>query len=320
MNGDMQLLSRELPTWLLDVHFRSRSRLIACAVLESDQGLILIDPGPSSTLPVLRNALESRGGLSAVKTVILTHIHLDHAGCVGQISEALPEAIIHVHPIGGRHLVNPERLIQSAHRIYGDRMEQLWGQILPVPEKQIHAVEDGSTLDIGGRRLRVCYTPGHASHHIAWLDDATNFAYVGDIAGMRIQGADHIIPVAPPPDINLLQWEQSLERLEAENPQKLFLTHFGMVDDVPAHISGVRRQLHAWADAVRSSLDDESVPDAIRADVFHASEMKKMQSRVEVPFQEPYNYMGQPRESWYGFARYWRKTIEQDCINGSSGS
>ena len=305
--GDMRLLGSEFPTWLLDVHFRGRPHLIACAVLETDHGLVLIDPGPSSTLSTLQNALDPLGGLFAVKTVILTHIHLDHAGCVGQLAAILPDVTIQVHPIGVRHLVNPERLIQSACRIYGDRMDRLWGQILPVPERQVHAVEDGTVLDIGGRRLRACYTPGHASHHIAWLDAPGGFAYVGDVAGMRIQGADHIIPVAPPPDINLILWEQSLVRLEEENPEKIFLTHFGVIEDVKVHISKMRRKLRAWADAVRFSLDDESESDAARADAFHASEMKRMRALVADSFQEPYNYMGQPRESWYGFARYWRK-------------
>ncbi|MCY3630373.1 MAG: MBL fold metallo-hydrolase, partial [Bacteroidetes bacterium] len=221
----MQLLSSELPTWLVDVQFRGRSRLIACAVLETNQGLTLIDPGPSSTLHTLERALKSHGGLEAVQNVVLTHIHLDHAGCSGRLAAVLPKLNIYVHPVGVRHLINPERLIQSARRIYGERMEPLWGEILPIPASQVHTVEDGAVLDIGGRILRSCYTPGHASHHIAWLEDEAAVAFTGDAAGMRIEGADYIIPVAPPPDIDLVLWEESLTRLEEEAPRKLFLTH-----------------------------------------------------------------------------------------------
>ncbi|MCY3487586.1 MAG: MBL fold metallo-hydrolase [Bacteroidetes bacterium] len=303
----MQLLSSELPTWLVDVQFRGRSRLIACAVLETNQGLTLIDPGPSSTLHTLEQALNSRGGLEAVQNVVLTHIHLDHAGCSGRLAAVLPKLNIYVHPVGVRHLINPERLIQSARRIYGERMDPLWGEILPIPARQVHTVEDGAVLDIGGRKLRSCYTPGHASHHIAWLEDEAEVAFTGDAAGMRIEGADYIIPVAPPPDIDLVQWEESLTKLEVEAPKKLFLTHFGVVNDVKKHLSEMRRRLRAWAGEVQGSLKDDSKSDAVRAKAFHASEMKQMHALVDESFREPYNYMGQPRESWYGFARYWRK-------------
>ena len=305
----MRLLDKEYPTWLLDVKFREQSRLIACAVLETHQGLTLIDPGPSTTLHTLEHALEPWGGLVAVRNVVLTHIHLDHAGCVGRIVDILPEVNIHVHPIGARHLINPEKLVQSARRIYGDQMDLLWGEILPIPKSQVHAIEDGTVLDVGGRRLRSCYTPGHASHHISWLDDAAGWAFAGDAAGMRIEGTDYIVPVSPPPDIDLILWEASLDRLEIEAPEKLFLTHFGVVDDVKEHISGMRSRLRNWAYAVRKSLEDHSGSDADAscARAFHASEMKQMRSTVDPSFQQPYNYMGQPGESWYGLARYFRK-------------
>ncbi len=306
----VRLIDSEYPTWLVDVHFRGHSRLIACAVLKTEKGLALIDPGPSSTLHTLENALKPFGGFPAVRDVILTHIHLDHAGCVGRIAAIQPEAKFYVHPIGVRHLVDPERLIHSARRIYKDRMDSLWGEILPVPKCQVLAVEDGEVLDLGGRQLRSRYTPGHASHHIAWLEDQTGIAFAGDSAGMRIEGADHVIPVAPPPDINLVQWETSLQRLEEEKPQRLFLTHFGMIHDAKEHISEMRRRLREWGRSVQRSLEDESKTDAQRAKDFHRQEMDHMCSSVDLSFQEPYNYMGQPDESWYGLARYWRKKME----------
>ncbi|MCY4159692.1 MAG: MBL fold metallo-hydrolase [Bacteroidetes bacterium] len=303
----LNLSGSRYQTWIVDVKFRGRSRLIACAVLETDRGLTLIDPGPSTTLHTLEDRLQPWGGIHAVQNIVLTHIHLDHAGGAGQLAASLPDAKIYVHPIGVHHLVNPERLIQSARRIYGDRMDQLWGEILSIPERQVYAVEDGALVDVGGRRLRACYTPGHASHHIAWLEDAAKLAFVGDAAGMRIQGSDYIIPVAPPPDIDLILWEASLQRLQKEEMSKLFLTHFGVVENVDKHLSEMSRRLHFWAHAVQQSLNDNSESDALRAKAFHASEMRQMRSLVISEFQEPYNYMGQPSESWYGLARYWRK-------------
>lgn len=314
----MQHLPTGAPTWLVDVQFRGRSRLIACGVLETSRGLTLIDPGPSSTLHTLEEALTSHGGLAAVQNVILTHIHLDHAGCTGRLAAVLPKLNIHVHPIGVRHLVNPERLIQSARRIYGERMDPLWGEILPIPEHQIHAAEDGAVVDVGGRKLRPCYTPGHASHHIAWLEDDEGMAFTGDAAGMRIEGSDYIIPVAPPPDIDVVQWEGSLTRLEEEAPQKLFLTHFGVVHEVKEHFAEMRRRLNAWASAVQRSLKNTAESNAVRAAAFHTSEMIRMYSSVEEPYQEPYRYMGQPRESWYGLARYWRKKLVANEESGQA--
>ena len=307
--GLVKFLNLELPTWQADVRFRGRSRLIACAVLETDAGLILVDPGPTSTLKTLERALIPLGGLRAVNDVVLTHIHLDHAGCVGQLVANLPEVMVHAHPIGARHLINPERLIRSATRIYEERMGQLWGAILPVPASQVCAVADGTHLQVGGRTLRACYTPGHASHHIVWFDDAAGVVFAGDAAGMRIEGVDHIIPVAPPPDIDLIAWEETLSKLEAESPKRLFLTHFGLIKDVEAHLHRMRERLCAWSDAVRQSLDDDYESDAARAADFHESEMTYMNASVDIAYQEPYGYMGQPRESWYGLARYWRKNL-----------
>ena len=217
--------------------------------------------------------------------------------------------MIHVHPIGARHLINPERLVRSATRIYKERMGQLWGAILPVPASQVCAVADGTRLQIGGRTLRACYTPGHASHHIVWFDDAAGVVFAGDAAGMRIEGADHIIPVAPPPDIDLVAWGETLSKLETENPKRLFLTHFGLIRDVKEHLHRMRARLNAWSDAVRNSLDDDYESDAKRAAAFHKSEMTHMKASVDIADQEPYGYMGQPRESWHGLARYWRKQL-----------
>jgi len=303
----MQLIDSYHPTWYVDLQFRGQPRLIACAVLETSNGLTLIDPGPTTTIQTLEMALRPRGGLSAVTNVVLTHIHLDHAGCVGRLAKLGDDIKFYVHPIGAPHLITPERLIQSARRIYGDQMDRLWGAILPVPECQVYAVEDDAMIHLDGRYLRSCYTPGHASHHIAWLEDQEKITFVGDAAGMRIQGSEYIIPVAPPPDINVDVWEQSLNRLEDQNAEKFFLTHFGVIDNPKHHIQEMRTRLQSWADAVLRSLDDDSESDAMRSEAFHVSEMDHMYSVVDPELQKPYNYMGQPRESWAGLARYWRK-------------
>ncbi len=204
-------------------------------------------------------------------------------------------------------MIRPERLLASARRLYGDRMEALWGEFLPVPEASVHLLEGGETLTLGGRTLEVAYTPGHAIHHVSYLDRATGTAFVGDTAGMRVCGEAFLVPVTPPPDVDLPAWRKSLDRLRAWRPDRLFLTHFGPAEDVEDHLEAYRRKLEEWVAWVRRSLDDGS-DDAARASAFQEEKMAEM--RAEVPDPEtrvPYEHMGQPAPSWHGIARYWRK-------------
>ncbi|MDX1547563.1 MAG: MBL fold metallo-hydrolase [Rhodothermales bacterium] len=294
-------------TYCLDVEYQGVPRLIACGAIETAAGLLLVDPGPTASLDTLRAALADHGAtLADVHALLLTHIHLDHAGATGTIVEAAPHVQVYVHARGARHLVRPERLLASAARLYGDQMDALWGAFLPTPEANVHALDGGETLRIGGRRFAVAYTPGHAVHHVSYLDEATGTAFAGDTAGMRVAGVDFIVPVAPPPDVDLPAWHRSLGVLRAWRPARLFLTHFGASESAEAHLATMAEKLDAWAEAVRRSLED-AADDADRAAAFHADRMAVMRAHIPEADRLPYEHFGQPRASWHGLARYWRK-------------
>lgn len=299
-------------TWYLDLHYLGAPQLIACAVLETDAGLVLIDPGPETTLAHLSESLAERGyTLADVHAVLLTHIHLDHAGATGGLVEEQPEVQVYVHRVGRRHVVDPERLLRSARRLYGDDMDRLWGDVRPVPEEQVHTLYGDETITVGGRTLDVAHTPGHASHHVSYLDRATGTAFVGDTAGMAVTGADYVIPVAPPPDIDIERWSESLDQLEAWTPNGLFVTHFGPSEDVAGHLHTMRAKLAAWAEQVRTDLSDAD--DAARARAFHAACLARWREAIEPSYYPAYERFGLPESSWYGLARYWRKKAEREA-------
>ncbi len=294
----------------LDLNYLGTDRLIACAVLETPEGLLLVDPGPTASLDNLKARLwEAGASLSDVRALLLTHIHLDHAGAAGTIAAEAPRVQVYVHRIGAPHLVDPSRLLASARRLYGELMEPLWGAVLPVPERQIVALEGGETIRPGGRTLEVAYTPGHAVHHVSFFDATTGVAFVGDTAGMQITGTHCVLPVAPPPDIHVEAWHESLERIARWQPRRLFVTHFGPSDNPEGHLAQMARRLEAMAKAVRRSLDAEG-NNAQQADVFHEQVMAELRECLQdEALASRYEQFGQPRVSWFGLARYWHRKL-----------
>ena len=269
--------------------------------------MVLVDPGPTVSMGTLVASLNAAGiDLEDVCGILLTHIHLDHAGATGSLVEKNPRIKVYVHERGARHMVSPERLLRSAERIYGDKMDAFWGAFLPVPAQNVVALQGGENLDIGGRRLQVMYTPGHASHHVCYLDEETGTAFVGDTAGLRILESDYLVPVAPPPDIDIAAWHASIDHVRQWKAARLFLTHFGPVSSVESHLDLAATRLDEWAQAVHGSLNREESDDA-RAAAFHQEEMARAYEELGPGERRPYEVMGQPRESWYGLARYWRK-------------
>lgn len=291
---------------IIDLHFQGREHAIATAVLRGPQGLTLIDPGPTSCLPALEDGLGRLGGtLRDVRLILLTHIHLDHAGATGSIVARVPHVRVAVHERGAPHMIDPVKLIASATRLYGDRMETLWGAFEPVPAGQVQILTGGERLDVGGRPVRVAYTPGHAVHHVSYLDESDGTAYVGDTVGVRVVG-DYTIAATPPPDINLELWDRSLTTIDAWNPASLLLTHFGTVAGARAHIAGFREVLAKTAEIARESLTGEG-SDEDRAAAFVTrmraeargwlSEREAVTLELAAPFEQ----------IWAGLARYWRK-------------
>ncbi len=290
----------------LDVNWLGRPRSIAACLIESDGQAALIDPGPTASLPTLKEKLRASGlspaGLSAI---LLTHIHLDHAAAAGSLVRENPKLRVYVHRIGAPHMADPSRLLQSAGRLYKDQMQRMFGEFLPVPQESLHVLEGGETIALGSRKLDVVYTPGHASHHVSYFDSSEGVAFVGDTTGMRIESDAFVLPVTPPPDIDLEVWDTSLAAISSRRPTRLFLTHFGFAADVDAHIAQFRERLHRWAARVRELLQNRdegaalgAFTESVRADLEH-----------HLPAEETAHYLfnGGLELSWLGLARYWRK-------------
>jgi glyoxylase-like metal-dependent hydrolase (beta-lactamase superfamily II) len=294
-------------TGVVDVEYLGNEYYIACAVLEGDEGIALIDPGPSVSLPGLERGL-ARGGysLADVTDLLLTHIHLDHAGGTGTIVKRNPKIRVCVHERGAPHMIDPERLLASAGRIYGDQMDALWGEFLPVPEANVEVLAGGEALSTGGRTLAVAYTPGHASHHVSFFDAGTGIAYVGDTAGIRIANEAVTLPVTPPPDINLEAWEESLQKIEAWSPERLFVTHFGADPNVAANLEQLRTRLMQWSLHVRRGMQSGASTEE-NAEAFVRWVIEDLEQNLPADKVPVYQVSSMPEMSWHGLARYWRK-------------
>ncbi|MDX1577735.1 MAG: MBL fold metallo-hydrolase [Gemmatimonadota bacterium] len=317
----MTLQTLGADTWFVDLHFRGHRSAIGTGVLSLGDagGLAVVDPGPTACLPALARGLDEIGReLSEVRAVLLTHIHLDHATASGAIVRRVPEARVYVHPRGAPHMIDPERLLASARRIYGDAMDALWGDFLPVPEAAVTEVDEGDVLQLGGRTLEVAYTPGHAKHHVTYFEAETGTAWVGDVGGIRIPPGLPI-PVTPPPDIDVEAWNESMDRVLAWDPQRIVPTHFGPSDDPEAHFAELRRGLAAWSERVRSSLEGETAgdpdreSDEARARAFAAWAEADLRARMPDEAVDTYRAAFGPLDSWWGLARYWRKKWEKDA-------
>lgn len=292
---------------LVDVEYRGRPCVIAATVLRAGEGVAVLDPGPALSLDTLLAKLEREGlKIGDIKMVLLTHIHLDHAGATGVLVRRNPAIKVVVHRRGAGHLADPTRLLESAARLYGEDLKSWWGEVLPVPASNLQAVDGGERLELDGLTLEVAYTPGHANHHVSYFDPRDGIVYAGDTAGIRLSGRPFIFAPTPPPDIELELWEGSLRQLELWNPERLVLTHFGAVGQTREHLERFRERLHCWSEQVRRSLE-EGGTDAERAARFAnwvLDELKNAAAQVEI---ERYAVSAAPELCWYGLARYWRK-------------
>lgn len=213
---------------VIDTKMHGFEGITAAFVVRGDE-TALVEAGPKSSVENVIAGLEA-AGVEKLDWIVVTHIHLDHAGAAGTLAERFPEARVAVHPVGAPHLVDPSKLWSSAGRIYGDAMDQLWGGIDPIDEARIEIIEDGGSIDLGGRVLTAIETPGHAGHHHAYRDDATGIVFTGDAMGVRPQGIAAIRPATPPPEFKLDVALDSIERLRASDPSELWFTHFGRSD------------------------------------------------------------------------------------------
>jgi glyoxylase-like metal-dependent hydrolase (beta-lactamase superfamily II) len=271
---------------VIDVMHLGRPNVIGCWQV----GDFIVDPGPESSLGTLLDALDGE----RPQAVVLTHIHLDHAAATGAIVRRWPETEVYVHERGAPHLIDPTRLLASASRLYGDAMDRLWGEIVPVPEENVRPLAGGETV-LG---MRVAYTPGHASHHVCYLHEESGTAFVGDVAAVRIPGSNLVVPPTPPPDIDVEVWLESIDAIEEWRPEQLAVTHFGAIEDPPEHLETVRRRLREEADLARD-LDEAAYEERHRALV--ATRASTEEAAEELIHCVP------PEYQWRGLHRYWEK-------------
>jgi glyoxylase-like metal-dependent hydrolase (beta-lactamase superfamily II) len=271
----------------LDLRHLGHERVIGSYLLETEDGTALQDCGPTTCVPELKARLAERGlELTDARHLLLSHIHLDHAGAAGVLVREHPGLQVHVSEIGAPHLVDPSRLERSARRLYGDDFDRLWGELAPVPGENIHVVGD-ETLG-----LATFPSPGHASHHVCYLDGEGTL-YAGDAAGVRIRPSEFVLPPTPPPEVDLEAWGQTLDEIARLAPERVALIHFGVFEDVERHLEELRRRLHEWAERVRAGATEEQFA-ALAADDLAADQAAYEQA---MPFWQ----------SYAGLKRYWEK-------------
>jgi glyoxylase-like metal-dependent hydrolase (beta-lactamase superfamily II) len=291
----------------VDLQFQATPGVIATAVLRGPAGVALIDPGPSSTLPTLRRELGEAGmSMTDVTALLLTHIHLDHAGAAGTLVRENPRLRVYVHEKGAPHIANPDKLVASAARLYGEAMETLWGEVAPVPGSAIVALEGGERVEAGGRTLEVAYTPGHASHHVSYFSADTGIAFVGDTAGIKRGPAGYVLPPTPPPDIDLELWRGSLARIAAWSPETVFLTHFGPHASSGPHLDEMTAHLEFVLNLAKGSLAREESDEAREA-WFVAAVRDVLRRSMGEGEARTYEAAGRFDLSWRGLARYLKK-------------
>jgi glyoxylase-like metal-dependent hydrolase (beta-lactamase superfamily II) len=243
--------------WQISLPFQHEEEIVGTYLLAGNDELALIDPGPSSTLEAVFAGVQEAGfDLQALTHILLTHIHLDHAGGAGSLARRIPGARVLVQLLGAPHLLDTGKLIASAQRIYGERMQTLWGAIESVPAEQVQTLTGNETLHVAGRRLEVRYTPGHAVHHVIFFDAHSGELFAGDVAGVRLPGISVVRPPTPPPDLDLQAWSASLDLIQRLRPDVLYLGHYGAVTDIQAHISSLREHLYGWGDLVLQAMNE----------------------------------------------------------------
>lgn len=274
---------------LIDVLHLGRPQVIGAWLV----GDVVIDPGPTSCLDTLLEGLDG----ARPRALLLTHIHLDHAGASGSLVERWPDLEVYVHERGARHMTSPARLLDSARQLYGEDMDRLWGKMVPVPDENIHVLRGGETLFDG--EFEVAYTPGHASHHVSFLHDGGT-AFVGDVGGVRIAGSQMTIPPSPPPDIDVDKWHASIDRIRAWKPRRLVMTHFGVGEDVDAQLAELAARLDDWAARAREQ----------DLDTFMAGVRGEIAGCVDSDTAGAYEQAAPPGQLYAGLERYWRKRSE----------
>ncbi len=292
------------PVTTLDLNFQGRPLAIASYLIRHSTGVVLVESGPGSTLPALEAAL-AKEGLSPrdVTHVLLTHIHLDHAGAAGWFSRQGAEIL--VHPVGAPHLLQPEKLIASATRIYGDRMQSLWGDFLPVEESRLRVVADGEEIVIGNLRFVAVNTPGHAEHHYVYLFEDLLFS--GDVGGVRIPGYSYLRVPMPPPELHLERWRESVTRMRGLHPARIAPTHFGIFDDPDWQFTAIEEGLNSAERWLEQVMPNDPPAEEMRHSFTEWMELQGREIGLTPEVTRAYELANPLGMSADGLARYWKK-------------
>ena len=294
--------------YTIDLNFMGLRGAIAAYLVPHKSGAILVECGPGTTIENLHAGIKTHGfGFSDISDVLLTHIHLDHAGAAGWLAQS--GVRIHVHPVGAPHLLDPQKLLASAERIYGDMMGTLWGEFLPTPAEKLFTPQDGEMIEIEGLRFNVLDTPGHANHHYAYIFEGICFS--GDIGGVRITETSHLRLPMPPPEFHLETWRASLERLQDEYKrdaiQKIAPTHFGIYDNPGRHLSALRKALDDVEDWMRRVMPNEPSIEELREQFVDWTRQQSVKAGIASSVIDTYELANPSWMSAYGIQRYWRK-------------
>ena len=304
--------------WQISLPFQDEEEIIGSYLLAGNNELALVDPGPGSTLETLFEGIREAGfDAQELTHVLLTHVHLDHAGVAGSLARRVPTAQILVHQLGWPHLLDTSRLIASAQRIYGERMKPLWGEIEAVPAKQMRALEGNEILNVAGRRLEIHYAPGHAIHHVIFFDAHSGELFAGDVAGVRLQGIDFVRPPTPPPDLDLEAWSASLDLIKRLRPDVLYIGHYGAVKNITSHIASLRERLYGWGDFVLGAMNEGKNEEEIITLLIKQANPEL--ERVSRTFRDVVRYdiaTNYPM-TVQGYMRYWSKSHPEKLQPGA---
>ncbi len=296
------------PILPIDLNFQGRTNTIAAYLLRHSTGLVLVESGPGSTVSTLQNVLATQGfSLRDITHVLLTHIHLDHAGAAGFL--ARQGAQILVHPVGAPHMLNPEKLLSSATRIYGEQMGPLWGDFLPVPPEKLTTLEDNQEVVIGALRLRALHTPGHAEHHIVYQFE--DLCFSGDVGAVRIPGHPYLRLPFPPPEFHLEKWRATVARLQGLGFRRIAPTHFGIFDDVDWHFQAMLRVLDEAERWMTATFPAEPPADLLHEQFISWMSTQARTAGLSEAEIEAYRLANPLGMSVDGLLRYWKKYRSQ---------
>jgi len=292
--------------YTLDLKFLGYSQSIAAYLVVTSKGPVLVETGPHSTYEVLKSEINRCGfGMDEIKHVFLSHIHLDHAGAAWAL--AALGASVYLHPVGEKHLADPKKLMESARRIYQEDMDRLWGEIHPIPVDKLRGVGHFEEIFVGDHCFQALHTPGHAKHHISWKMD--DLIFTGDVAGVKIQKGP-VVPPCPPPDINLDDWIHAIDLILACEPTQIYLTHFGVIEDVPGHMNTLKSMINDWSQWVKKNWEAGYSAEELTPKFSEYTSQQLLDMGVNPMGVKKYEAANPSWMSVAGLIRYWKKKID----------